>query len=237
MRQMAAGPTVFLEDCQVKPWRRETSKYDYVSVQTHYDPGQSQRNELEETKDDGRARAEASYNYKPTALRTWFLLFVTAFLLGCVAVAEYALRNEPSALQVYKNETSGLSNRDLPMVPAKVWLGAALGNNLGPDGMPRAKGLPRMERGDIRVGPDHLVERVPGSTAFMPTGLTTRTAISSRVLAISRTKEISTSRTLTTEKTVLVTITPPAETSKDLAPTSTGKTGRGCLNQKLKNIC
>lgn len=222
--QMAAEPTVF-QVFNETPGSRKT-KYDYTSVQTLYDPGKAQ-SDHGRREQKSRAKTEANYNYKPTALRTWFLLFVVAFLLGCVAAAEYALRKEPSTSEVYKNTTSSLSNRDSPSVAPKGWLGAAWGNNLAPDGKPRAQGLPRMDRGDFG-----LVERVPGSNAFMPTGLTTRT---SRVMPMSQTKEIPTSRTITTERTVLVTITPPAETSKDRKPTSTGKTeGR---HRDLGNVC
>lgn len=198
----------------------DRKNYDYTSVQTQYDPGYIHEEAgFQHTKrNENNSKDGAKYDYKPTALRLWFLLLAAAFLLGCIAAAEYALRTEPSASQVYQNTT--FSRRGGPAVPAKGWLGAAWGNNLAPDGMPRARGMARMDRVDLRV-----VERVPGSTNYMPSGLTTvrvtRAPVTSRQ---SQTKEISTSVTVTTERVVSVTVTLPAATSNVGEPgTTTGK--------------
>lgn len=217
---MATESIAFQQEYEETPGKRKT-KYDYTSVQTQYDPGYTEAG-FEHPKRNTESKAGVKYNYKPTALRPWFLLLAAAFLLGCVVVAEYALRNEPSVSEIYQNTT--LSRRKGSTVPAKGWLGAAWGNNLAPDGMPRARGMARMDRGDLRV-----VERVPGSTNFMPSGLTWTTVKTARIpgnsAQQSQTKEVSTSITVTTERVVSVTITPPADTSniEESRTTTTGK--------------
>lgn len=214
---MATESIAFQQEYEETPGKQKT-KYDYTSVQTQYDPGYTEAG-FEHPKRNQETKAGVKYNYKPTALRPWFLIFAAVFLLGCVVVAEYALRNEPSASQLYENTT--LSRRNSLAVPAKGWLGAAWGNNLAPDGLPRARGMARMDRGDLRV-----VERVPASSMFAPSGLTTvRTVrLPGSSAQQSQTKEISTSVTVTTERVVLVTITPPADTSNiEESRTTTGK--------------
>lgn len=197
---------------------RENFIYDYTSVPTCYDPGQV----LDEPiKLDGakRLKAEATYNYKPTALRIWFLLLATTFLLVCIAVTEYVLETKPASSEVYRNRTSDLAGRDDLHVPSKGWIGGPWGSNLGPDGKPRARGLPLMDRGDD--ADKRLFQRVPGSSNFMPSGITTRTAWQG---PSSQTREIPTSKTITTERPILVTITLPAETPQDtVKPTPAGK--------------
>lgn len=197
---------------QDTPDCRKTKSNYYVTVETCYDPGQLQ-GEVENFARKDEAKIEAKYNYRPTALRVWFLLFVTAFLLGCVVIVEYALRNEPSGSQVYKNATVSKRHNGLN-VPAKGWLGPGVGNNLAPDGMPRPRGMPRLDREGPHAG---LVERVPFSGAYMPSGLTTRTAVASNK-PHSQTTQVFTLETFTTESIVQVTITPTIEPAQ---PTQT----------------
>lgn len=159
-------------------------KYDLVQTQTEWVAPT-------ETK---KVQSGPKYNYRPTALRSWFLLLVAAFSLACVALIEYSIRTELSANEVNK-VLSNAKRRDVE-APMTAYQEQSRGNyRLSPKGMPH-----------FPYDKPDLVERVPGSEAFMPSGQSRFTQSPTQVG--SHTTEITTSEKIITEKIVTETITP-----------------------------
>lgn len=202
-----------------------TLKYDYSSVVgTEYDPGRVHLTSHESPPQplqpiEGKGPSRPTYNYKPTALRTWFLLLVAAFLLACIGVTEYAIRTEPSAAQLDKNATlARRGDSAANSQPTKGWVGGPWGNNLAPNGVPR--GMPRLS-----YDRPELVERIPSASAFMPSGVVVSTVRSAAPTAApvpvpapvtSRVPtQVHTSKTITTDRVVTLTVPRPAPTTSE----------------------
>lgn len=176
----------------------------YVSISADHDPGQIHLQHDYHSKQSPGFKAGPVYNYKPTALRSWFLLSVAAYFLACVAITEYAIRMEPTAAEVYNNTT--LTTRNDIIVSERAQLGPISQNRrLSP------KGMPRLGRDESSF----LFERVPSTGAFMPSGQSTLTNQQS-ARPSSRTTVVSTFDTITTES--LISITVPIPTPTDVKP-------------------
>lgn len=187
----------------------------YASIQTQYDPGQMHM-QPEYTRQHTISKSNTSYNYKPVALRSWFLIVSTAFLLACVAVTEYAIRSQPTATNVYKNDS--LATRDAT--------GARPREDPGPisqDQQFSPKGMPRLHRDELPV----LHPRVPTPPAWLSNGPSTVTKHpSGSIRSGSRSITISSSETIIGESVGTVTVTEKASTS---APVSTLRNPVGSL--------
>lgn len=131
---------------------------NYAAIQTEYDPRQEYICH-DYSPQNFRSEPRPTYNYKPTALRSWFLIGVATFLIACVATTEYAIRSAPSAADVYNNTT--LTARDDHIILVNEGPGPISQNRrLSP------KGMPRMERDETAV----LHHRVPSSPGYFSLG-------------------------------------------------------------------
>lgn len=184
------------------------TSYNYGSIQTNYDPGRIHL-QSDCIQQSPTIKSQLTYNYKPTALRSWFLLSVAAFILGCIATTEYAIRTEPSATEVYHNST--LTTRNDIAVRVEEDLGPVSWN-----GRLSPRGMPRLDRDE----PVFLVRRKPSASNYMPPGLSTRTNQPS-FRPSSHTSDVSTLETITSESVVSWTVpVTPTTVSADTIETS-----------------
>lgn len=185
----------------------------YAPLQTQYDPGQMHL-QSESPHQHKFNRCNASYNYKPVALRTWFLSASAAFFLACVAVTEYAIRSEPTATNVYENGTltaRGEAGALAPEDPGPI----SQFQRLSPKGMPQI----HEEKQPI------LYPRVRDSSAYLSPGPSIVTNYPS-IRPSSRSTTLSSSETITTESVVKITIT---ESDSPSVPVSTSRSPVGSL--------
>lgn len=168
----------------------------YASIQTQYDPGQMHV-QPEYTQQKTIGESTPSYNYKPVALRSWFLIASTAFFLACVAVTEYAIRSQPTSTNVYKNDTL-TARDDIGALPRKYPGPISQDQQISP------KGLPRLHRFESPV----LYARVPDPSVWASRGPSLVTKHSSGSIRSSfGSTTISSSETITRESVGTVTIT------------------------------
>lgn len=187
----------------------------YASIQTQYDPGQMHV-QPEYTRQNTIGEWNPSYNYKPVALRIWFLIASAAFFLACVAVTEYAIQSQPTANNVYKNDT----------LTARDDIGALPREDPGPisqDQQFSPKGMPRLDRYESPV----LRPRVPSPSAWASNGPSTITKHpSGSTRSSARSTTISSFETVTRESVGTFTVTEKDSTS---APVSTLRNPVGSL--------
>lgn len=182
----------------------------YAPLQTHYDPGQMHL-QPEYTRQDKLNRSNASYNYRPVAIKTWFLIASAAFFAACVAVTEYAIRSEPTATNVYENDTLTARDDMSSLVPGPI----SQSRRLSP------KGMPQIDREETLV----LYARAPDPTAYLSLGPSIISNYQS-MRPSSRSTTLFSSETITTESVVKLTVTESASAS---GPVSTSRSPVGSL--------
>lgn len=187
----------------------------YGSIQTQYDAGQTQL-QPEYTRQNRTDKSNASYNYKPLALRSWFLILSAAFFLACLAVIEYAIRSQPTATNVYKNDTL-TARDDIDALPRA---------DLGPvsqDQQFSPKGMPIIHLHDSPV----IEPRVPSPSAWASHGMSRVTNhFSGSIRSSIRSTTVYSSEIITTDSVVTVTTTEEVSTS---TPVSTLRNPVGSL--------